>query len=434
MANKKTYSRLSSLQYRDFRLLWFGRLLSNIGSQMQLIAVNWHIFELLRNQTYAVNFLGKEIELGAEALGLGMLGLFRVIPIVIFALLGGVLADTRNRRTLMIWVQVASALFAAILAALTFKGSITIPLIYLLTAAGAAAAAFDEPARQSIVPNLVPAEHLTNAISLNTLLWQLSTVIGPALAGSMVAKLDVGYVYALNAISFIAVIASLVMMEYRGKAATTTAGLGWQALVDGIRFTYRSRLIWSTMLLDFFATFFASARMMLPIVAVDVLGTDAVGYGLLATAQPIGAIIAGGIVALRKEIPRQGVVLLISVALYGLATALFGLSTIFPLSYILFALTGAGDTVSTVIRGTLRQRITPDHLRGRMTSVNMVFFMGGPQLGELEAGLVAAVFSAPIAIFTGGIATVLLTGMIAWKYPRLRRYQGESDVPSVATG
>jgi MFS family permease len=160
-------------------------------------------------------------------------------------------------------------------------------------------------------------------------------------------------------------------------------------------------------------------------VATDVLKLGVEGYGFLATAQPVGALIAGAIVALRRDIRHQGVVLLVSVGVYGVATALFGLSTSFALSYVLFGLTGAGDTVSTVIRGTLRQLLTPDHLRGRMTSVNMVFFMGGPQLGELEAGLVASVFGAPIAIVTGGLATVLLTALIAWRYPRLRNYTSD---------
>lgn len=429
MTQPRNTRRLIALQYRDFRLFWVGRLLSTIGAQMQLIAINWHIFNLLRNQTYALSLFGREIDLGAEALGLGTLGLVRVIPIALFALLGGVLADTRDRRRLLIWVQSASALFAAILTILTFTGNDSIGWIYLLTAAGSAAAAFDGPSRQALVPNLVPKEHLTNAVSLNTLMWQLASIVGPALAGMLVGVFDVGYVYAINALSFGAVIVSLLMMDYRGSAATSAAGLGWQALVDGIRYTYRARLIWSTLLLDFFATFFSSARTMLPIVASDVLGLEAFGYGVLATAQPVGALIAGAIVSLRETIRRQGVVLLVSVTIYGLATALFGLSTVFTISYFLFALTGAGDLVSTVIRGTLRQLMTPDHLRGRMTSVNMVFFMGGPQLGELEAGLVAAVFSAPVAIFTGGIASVLLTGWIAWKYPELRNYSGEEALP-----
>lgn len=392
---------------------------------MQFIAVNWHVYKLLKDQTYTLSILGREIELGAEALGLGTLGLVRVIPIVLFALMGGMVADTRDRRRVLLWTQSSAALFAALLAIITLTDNVSVAAIYLLSAAGAAAAAFDNPARQSLVPNLVPREHLSNAVSLNTLIWQIGSIVGPAVAGVMVAHVNIGLVYAVDALSFGAVIVALLMMRYRGSAAARDVGLGWTALVEGLRFTYCSRIIWSTMLLDFFATFFSSARTMLPIVADEVLGVGEIGYGLLSTAQPAGALIAGAILSLREEIDRQGVVLLVSVAVYGAATAIFGVSTAFALSYVFFGLTGAGDTVSTVIRGTIRQIMTPDHLRGRMVSVNMIFFMGGPQLGELEAGLVAAAFGAPFAIFTGGVATVLLTGWIAWQYPRLRKYTRE---------
>ncbi len=417
-------SRLASLQYRDFRLLWLGQLVSTTGSQMQLIAVNWHIYELLRGQTYILTILGREVRLGAEALGLGTLGLVRILPIILFALLGGMVADTRDRRRVLMGTQSTAGLFALLLAAVTLSGNASVPVVYLLTAAGAATAAFDEPARQSLVPNLVPRRHLANAISLNTLLWYAATIIGPALAGVLVGAFQVGLVYALSALAFGAGLAALMPMGYRSGAAAQGTRLGWRALVEGLRFTYRSRIIWSTMMLDFLATFFSSARTMLPIVAGDVLGVGAAGYGLLATAQPVGAVLTGVVLALRREIRRQGLVLLVSVAVYGLATALFGLSTVFALSYLFFGMTGAADTVSTVIRGTIRQLVTPDHLRGRMTSVNMIFFMGGPQLGELEAGLVASLFGAPLAIVTGGLATVLLTGWIAWRYPQLRRYAG----------
>jgi MFS family permease len=430
MASNRSLFKLSgrapSLQSRDFRLLWFGQLVSTMGSQMQLVAVDWHIFTLLRDETLVINLFGREIGLAGEALGLGSLGLVRIFPIIIFALLGGIMADTRDRRAIMLVTQSAAALFAAVLAALTFAGRDSLAAIYLLTAAGAAAAAFDNPARQSLVPNLVPREHMTNAVSLNTLQWQIGTIIGPAVGGVLIARYNIGLLYALNAISFVAVIISLLLMRYRGRAATTTAGLGWEALVEGLRFVRSSRIIWSTMLVDFFATFFSSARTMLPIVAEEVLHVGPQGYGLLVTAQPVGAVIAGAVTALRRDIHRQGMVLLVSVAVYGAATALFGLSTVFALSYILFAVTGAADTVSTVIRGTVRQLMTPDHLRGRMTSVNMMFFMGGPQLGELEAGLVTALFGAPFAIFSGGIITILLTGWVAWKYPRLRNYTSET--------
>jgi MFS family permease len=414
--------RMVALRHHDFRLLWFGQLVSTVGSQMQIIAINWHIFELLRGQSYAVNIFGREISLGAEALGLGTLGLVRVIPIVAFALLGGMLADSVDRRRMMILTQSAAAVFAFILAAITLAGRESIAAIYLLTAAGAATQALDSPARQALVPNLVPAKHLTNAISLNTLIWQIGTIVGPAVAGVMVGAFNIGLVYLVDSFSFVAVIIALLGMQYRGRVEASSGGLGWAALVEGLRFTFRTRIIFSTMLLDFFATLFSSARTMLPIIAADVLGVGAQGYGILATGQPAGALIAGAVMALRKDVFRQGVVLLVSVAVYGLATAFFGITTVFVLSYFLYALTGAGDTVSTVIRNTIRQLNTPDRLRGRMTGVNMIFFMGGPQLGELEAGLVAAVFGVPFAIFTGGIATVLMTGWVAWRYPRLRNY------------
>jgi MFS family permease len=428
MASNRSHSlsRLVALQHRDFRLIWMGQLISMIGTQMQVRAVDWHIYTLLDEVTYTVRLFGRDYDIAADALGLGGLGLVRVVPIIIFALVGGMMADTYNRRAIMLWTQTASAVFAGLLAGLTFIGNDSLVAIYLLSAAISAASAFDNPARQSLIPNLVPPEHLTNAISLNTLMWQIGSIAGPALAGLMLGYMGIGSVYAVNAISYLAVVAALLMMSYRGAAAASQpSGLGWDALITGLRFVLRSRLIFSTMLLDFFATFFSSARSMLPKIADEVLHTDEVGFGILSTAQAVGAMLAGVYASTRREIHHQGAVLLASVAVYGIATMLFGVSTWFVLSYFFFALTGAADTISTVIRGTLRQLLTPDHLRGRMTAVNMVFFMGGPQLGELEAGIVASAFGAPISIVTGGAATVLLTLWVAWRYPRLRRYTAD---------
>ncbi len=429
-----TAPRLVALRSRDFQLLWLGELVSIAGSQMQLVAVNWHIYELLRGTVYNVALFGRNIDLDAAAMGLGILGLVRVLPIIVFGLVGGALADTVDRRKLMLWTRIIAAIFASILAIITLAGQDSIGWIYLLSAAISATTAFDNPARQALVPNLVPREHLTNAVSLMTLLFQIATIIGPAVAGLLIGHYNIGIVYAINAASFIVAIFTVTMMRYRGKAAgSLSSGVSLKAIGEGMRFTYRSRIIWGTMLLDFFATFFSSARTMLPLIADGVLGVGAMGYGILSAAQPVGAVLAGVIMSLRKDIYRQGVVLLVSVAIYGVATAIFGVATSFALAFFMLALTGAGDTVSTVIRGTIRQIMTPDHLRGRMTGVNMIFFMGGPQLGELEAGLVAAAFGAPFAILTGGIATVLLTGWIAWKYPRLRDYTSDNAAQDLET-
>jgi MFS family permease len=415
--------RFAALQTRDFRLFWFGRLFSATGAQMQFTAVNWHVVELLRGENVQIDLGVRTLALDAAALGVGALGLVRLVPIIFFALLGGIIADNYDRRRILFISQSAALLFAGALAAVTLTGNVSVLLIYLLSAGGAAATAFDEPARQSLVANLVPRVQLSNAVSLNTLLSYLATIIGPALAGILIGSAGLGVVYVIGTISVLAVLAALLFMRYRRPADAARVGFNWAAFGEGLRFTLRSRLIFSTMLLDFFATFFASARTMLPLIATDILGLGAAGFGFLSTAQPVGAVIAGLILSLRRDIDRQGVVLLISVALYGLATALFGLSTHFALSYFLFAFTGVGDTISTVIRGTIRQLVTPDELRGRMTSVNMVFFMGGPQLGELEAGLVASLFGVPFSIVSGGLATVALTAWIAWRYPRLRNYR-----------
>ncbi len=353
---------------------------------------------------------------------MGGVGLVRVIPIALFALVGGTVADITNRRTLLIWANSIAALLAVGLALANFSGRDSLWIIYLLTALTSATAAFSGPAYQSLIPNLVPREHLTNAISLNSIVFQTATIVGPALAGVMMSRLAVGWVYAANALSFGAIIIALMLLHHRGGAAATDTGLNLKAIAEGWRFVRNTRIIWGSMLLDFFATFFSSARTMLPLVAGQILHVGAAGYGLLATADAVGSLTAGSIISLRKDIYRQGLVLLASVAAYGLATALFGLSTSFALSYLLFMLVGASDTVSTVIRQTIRQIMTPDRLRGRMTGINQIFFMGGPQLGELEAGVVAALFGVPFAIVSGGLATVVMTGFIAWRYPRLRRY------------
>ena len=422
--------RLAALRYRDFRLLWSAELLSTTGSQMQTFAINWHVFQLLNDQTLTLQLFGQELVLGAEALGLGGLGLIRMLPIILCSLLGGMAADAWERRSLMVVTRALAALLSLGLALLTLGGGASLVPVYLAGALAAGLMAFDLPARQSLVPQLVRREHLSNAISLEMLVWHMANIFGPALAGAFIGLAQrqgvhfsgpVGMVYALTALALLLAAGAVALLRHRG-AAPGRRHLNPGAFMEGLRFTFRTRIIRGTMLLDFLAVFFGSARSMLPIVAVDVLGLGAQGYGLLAAAQPVGSVLAGSLLALGREIRRQGLVLLVSVALYALATTLFGLSTSLALSWLLFAFTGAGDTVSSVIRNTIRQVNTPDGLRGRMTGVNMVFAMGGPQLGEIEAGLVAALFGAPFAIVTGGLAALVLTGVIALRYPRLRRY------------
>jgi len=235
--------RLAALRHRDFRLFWGGELVSSVGSQMQIVAINWHVYQLLQGTTFTLAFFGHQVPVSAPALGLGLLGLVRVSPIIIFGLLGGLLADRFDRRKLILTCNIASAALAVALAAITLTGHITLLALYGLTAAGIAVEAFDEPAQNSLAPQLVPREHLTNAVSLNSLIWMIGTILGPALAGVTIAHLAIGLVYALNALSFVLVFGAVWAIRYRGQAGMERAEVSWRALKEGLRFVRGERMI-----------------------------------------------------------------------------------------------------------------------------------------------------------------------------------------------
>ena len=418
-------SPLVALRHRNFRLLWSGQFVSVSGTMMQSAAILWHVSLLVASDR--------------RALALGLVGLVRVVPVIAFSMMSGVVADVLDRRRLMLVTQSAMALLAAMLAWLTFRGLQTVWPIYALAAVSSAAGAFDLPARQSLIPNLVPREHLANAISLNTIVFQAASVTGPSLAGLAIAGLGVGWVYAINAASFLAVILALILMRgvpsVPGKEGQRSE-VSLRAAAEGLRFVFSSPMIRSTMLLDFLATFFSSATALLPIFAQDILRVGAKGYGWLYAAPSAGALVASlGMVRFVDRLDRRGPVLLWSIVVYGLATAVFGISRSFSLTFLCLALTGGSDTVSTVLRNLIRQLETPDHLRGRMTGVNMVFFMGGPQLGELEAGTVANWFGAPFSVVSGGLGCLAATAWIAGKTPALRHYRRTPhEVPITRSG
>jgi MFS family permease len=426
---------LVALRHRNFRLIWIGLLLSFTGSFMQNAAVLWHVSLLVSPER--------------KGLALGLVGLVRVVPIVVFSLVSGVVADALDRRRLMLFTQIGATVVSLALALLTFRGLSAVWPIFVLAALGSAVGAFDLPARQALVPTLVPREHLPNAISLNTIMMQAASVAGPSIGGLIIATVSVGWVYVVNALSFGFVILALSLMRDlperaeriadRGTSPLTRSGspgpprspgpdqrrddVSLHAALEGLRFVFRSPLIRSTMLLDFFATFFSSATALLPIFAQDILRVGARGYGWLYAAPAVGALVtSAAMVPLAERIERRGPTLLWAVAGYGLATVLFGLSRWFWVTFFCLALTGAADTVSMVIRNIVRQLETPDRLRGRMTGVNMVFFAGGPQLGELEAGVVANWFGAPFSVLSGGVGCLLATAWVAASTPALRHY------------
>ena len=409
-----------ALRYRDFRRLWAAQLISTTGTQMQSVALHWHVYLLTHSP-----------------LALGMVGLTRVIPIIVFSLWGGIVADRADRRKVMFATQASMAVLSAALAALTFAGRETVLGLYALNALLAAASAFDNPARQALIPRLVPREHLPGALSLNLTMFQAALIIGPGLAGLLIAGHGAGtetailtVIYSLNALSFVAVLFALTTMRTSG--AVVVEGGAHEpplaALRAGLRFVLTTPIMVWTMGLDFFATFFAGSMSLLPIFADQVLHVGAAGYGWLVAAPAVGALLGSLYTSVWPLPRRQGVVLLWSIAAYGVATIVYGLSRSFVLTLIALAGTGLADLVSTVVRQTLRQLLTPDHLRGRMTSVNMIFFMGGPQLGEMEAGLVASLFASAVtgvtvSVVSGGLATIVIAAVVAAATPLVRRYE-----------
>lgn len=423
-----------ALRHPDFRRLWLAQLVSLTGSQMQAAAIDWHIYLLTRSP-----------------LALGAVGLTRMIPILAFSLWGGVVADRHDRRRIMIATQTVMLVAAASLATLTILGKESLVVLYLLTAASAAASAFDAPARQSLIPKLVPRHELPGALSLNLTMFHTGVIVGPAVAGLLIAGTsdvfagglpsgagdprNLALLYGLNAASFVGTILALAAMRTSGRpdgaAASDVPML--QALREGLRFVFGTPIMVWTMALDFVATFFSAATALLPIFADQILHVGPVGYGWLRAAPGLGALLASLGTSLMALPKRQGPVFLWAVAAFGTATIVFGLSRSYVLTFAALFVSGFADLISTVVRQTLRQLITPDAMRGRMTSVNMLFFLGGPQLGELESGVVAslfatAAFGAAFAVASGGLATLLVVAFVAWRAPGVRRYSVDEHV------
>ncbi|MBV9788254.1 MAG: MFS transporter [Chloroflexi bacterium] len=396
-----------AFQHHDFRLLWFGQIVSQAGTQMTIVAISWQLYKLTNNP-----------------LSLGLIGLFRIIPLLLFSLGSGVLADSFDRRKLMLLSQTTSMTMAAVLAVATYFGLASPALIYAVILLSSTANTFDLPARQALIPSLVPREHLTNALSLNIIGWQIATIVGPTIGGLLLAwRGNADVIYAIDAISFGAVILSLLLMRTRHIVSTEQRKVSIGAALEGLRFVRGTPILFWTMALDFIATFFAGAMTLLPVFAQDILRVDEVGLGILYAAPSVGAVVTGMLMAWIGNVRNQGPIILWSVAAYGLCTAIFGVSTSFILSCVMLAGIGAADTISMVIRNTLRQTLTPDELRGRMVSVNQLFFAGGPQLGEVEAGVVARLLGASVAVWTGGVACILGVLLIGLGVPSLRRYQ-----------
>ncbi len=401
--NKQNFTAFAS---KDFRTFWLGQFISTIGSQMFIVALNWHIYLLTKS-----------------ALALGMIGLVRFLPIIGFALLGGGSADAYNRKKILFATQTVLGILSLFIAIQTFNHSITSLSLYIVTALSAIAFSFDTPARQAFVPSLVNRKDLGNAMSLNAIMSQTSQIVGPAIAGFVIAYFGVGSVYLFNAVSYAAVILALVLMVASGRPEGGKVNISIESVKEGLTFVRSQKIIWSTMLLDFFSTFFSSAYALLPIYAQSILQVGPQGLGFLYAAPSVGAVIAGFIMTHMHKVEKQGELLLASVAVYGTATLLFGIIHEYYMALFTLFLVGAGDSVSMIIRNTVRQLVTPDNIRGRMTAINMIFFMGGPQLGDFEAGALASLVGAPLSVISGGIGTLVVVATMTYAIPQLRNFR-----------
>jgi MFS family permease len=397
-----------SLHIRSYRLFLIGFFISQMGSQMQIIAINWQMYEMTRSPVM-----------------LGLIGVVSFVPVLLFSMVGGLTADNVNRKKLLAATQLFLAVVALTLALSTATGIVTPAFIFVLLGLNFAGMAFFGPVRQSIIPDLVPKQYLLNAVSLNTLARNSAVIIGPAIAGFLIALYGVESIYIVNCVALTVAIITILPLKIPAHAKEGRPSWSIASLVEGIRFVKNSKIMLSTILLDFFATFFGSATSLLPIFALEVLAVDARGLGLLYAATSAGAVLSGLILSSVGRLRHQGLIILGSVTLFALATIGFGLSRSFYLSLVFLFIAGAGDMVSTILRNTIRQIITPANMRGRMVGINIIFAQGGPKLGDAEAGFLAAAVGAPISVIIGGIGALIATGAVAIALPAIRKFKGD---------
>lgn len=406
-----------ALHIRDFSIFWVSATISAAGSQFTTVAMAWQIYDLTNSP-----------------LQIGLIGLVRAIAQIILSLVGGLLADAIDRRRLMMVLQVYQSLVAAGLAVLTFAGKTTPADLYIGAVLLAVGTALESPPRMAIVPNLVPNEYLTSAVALNSIQRGVGMIVGPSLGGVFLVLAGPGLCYSMNALLWVVMFVALMLIKLRPEAGIRKTGISLKALSDGLRFVLKQRIILVFMIMDFGATLFGSATALYPIVARDILKVGQSELGLMYAAPAVGALLMGLFMSVRSDVKNTGKWVLSGVAFYAICTMGFAFSHSLWLSLLLLAGTGAGNQVSGVLRGTTNQLLTPDELRGRVSAINAIFVMGGPQLGQFESGVVAQLWTVPMSAFTGGLGALLLVLVLA-AMPDIRRFslKGWIRVPTANT-
>jgi MFS family permease len=358
--------------------------------------------------------------ISGSALSLGIVGLVAFAAALVSSLIGGALVDSYDRRTILLVSQLVPGLGSLVMLAAMASNTVSLQFIYGLVMVTGVAASLEFPARQSLLPAVVPRHLFARALTVNSASSSLTSVTGPAIGGVLIALGGIGAAYVAHVV--LVAIAMLSLVPLRVHASSGGGRLGMSAVREGLAYVWHRPILLGAMTLDMFAVLFGGARALLPVYAVDVLHVDAFGYGLLSASLEAGTLVMA-LLLLVVPIPRRtGRLLLIAVALFGMATVAFGISTWLPLSIAAYGMVGMADQVSMVMRHTMIQLTTPDVLRGRVTGVSSIFISASNELGALESGLVAAATGAVFAVVSGGLACVLVVALIAWRVPSLRRY------------
>ncbi len=397
------------LRNRDYALLFWGYLISSAGTQMQIVAVAWQVYELTHS-----------------AVALGIIGLLQAIPRLLFSLVGGVFADVLDRRKMLLVIEIAMSSASAVLALCTWQHVINIWIIYVVVLLSATVSAFEFPTRQAIIPTLVPRSQMASAVSLSSVMMQLTFAIGAAFGGYTVAWLGLVNTYWLDVITYGVAIATILLMVVPAIPAEKRAQPGLRAFTDGIHFLRSHPIILAVLSLDFFATFFGSPKALLPVYANDILHVGPEGLGILLAATSIGALVLTPLTGLIGRVAYKGVGVVLAIIGWGVCIVAFGVATgPLWLSVLFLAGAGAADMISMILRGLVVQLTTPDEFRGRISAVNAMFVVGGPMLGQFESGVVAGFVTPQISVISGGIACIVATVLIAAIVPRLLRVKVE---------
>jgi MFS family permease len=390
---------------RDLLLYLVSRTASGAGLTMMRAAVGWHLYELTRSP-----FM------------LGLVGLVQLVPAVGLALPAGVVVDRYERRRVIQIGQTLALLAMMAPALLALAGHTSVAVLFSAVSIVSGVGAFTNPARSALLPQLVDREHFPRAVTLASSSQALAFALGPALAGLVISQLSISAAYVGAAFMVGLSVLSLMFLQARPPAEHKGA-ISLHAMLEGLRFVRNSPVLLGTMTLDLFAVILGGAGALLPIFANDVLKVGAEGYGILSGALEAGALSVALLLLFLPPIERIGPALFAAVTVYGFATFVFGVSTSFSLSLVAYAVAGMADQVSVVLRQTTLQLQTPDTLRGRVSSVSMIFINLSNQLAAVEAGFVAGLVSAPFAVMTGGAGVLVVVVIVAIAAPSLRAYR-----------